>query len=421
MTARRLLQWSDREERRRRASRVGVSRLPPLAWSAIAAVAFAGEVARRIYAGHGEGASQLWIAVAIAGFAVVVFGAPFRMFWRRDSAFLGRMAIDGGALYRLGLIRSARAAVYVAIPCAAAAVVFGPLVHWEIAFRHLELAGAAAFTAALLGPAVALFAGALIASDRALQLMESVAGGEVGAPKTTWLGMFPGMCAAALGAALMAGAPWVAGAPDTAIGPPVALFGAMLGAAVVGFAASLSIARSAMTAAVREVAALDTVRLAHIERTSLSAIERAWSATIPAGGRAVYVKDAKLARRRYPAPYFLMAIGVVALWIVAGTRPDTMTTWAGVLVGGLAVYTIIMDRRLATAPIEHPQFLATLAVDPRHAIAAKRQATVLRALLTVVIGGIPIIVRAHDPIEMSVIVGAALVATLFGGMRPRRV
>ena len=86
MNARRLLAWSDREERRRRAARGGLGRLPPLVWSLIAAAVFSGEVARRIRAGHDEGASQLWIAVAIAGFAVVVFGAPFRMFWRRDSA-----------------------------------------------------------------------------------------------------------------------------------------------------------------------------------------------------------------------------------------------------------------------------------------------------------------------------------------------
>ena len=420
MTARRLLEWSDREERRRRAARSGLGKLPALAWSLIAAAALSGEMARRIHAGNGAGASQLWIAVAIAAFAVVVFGAPFRMFWRRDSAFLGRMAIDGGALYRLGLIRSVRASVYILIPCAAAAAVFGPMVHWEVAIRHLELAGVAALTVALLGPAVALFAGAMIASDRALQLVESVAGGEVGAPKTTWLGLFPGLAATSVGAVLMASARWVAGDPNTAVGPPVVVLGAMAGVALLGFVVSLSVARNAMTAAVREVAALDTVRLAHIEQTRLSAIERAWSATVPAGGRAVYAKDAKLSRRRYPAPYFLMAVGVVALWIVAGTRPDTMTTWAAALVGGLAVYTILMDRRIGSPPIEHARFLATLAVDPRHAVAATRQATVLRALMTIAIGGVPIVVRAHDPIEMSVIVGAALAATLFGGMRPRR-
>ena len=238
MTARRLLGWSDLEEGRRRALQGGRGALPPQVWSALAAVGLTAELARRIDAGEPGSASQLWIATAIVGFAVVVFLAPFRMFWRHDSALLARMPLRGGVLYRLALLRSARTALRVALPCVAGACAFGVLLDWELALRHLALVGAAAFAASLLGPAAALTAGALIASDRALALIESVAGGEVGAPKTTWLGLFPGLAATAIGAALLAGAPWAAGLPTTAIGAPAILFGIVLGAPLVALAAA---------------------------------------------------------------------------------------------------------------------------------------------------------------------------------------
>jgi hypothetical protein len=418
VTARRLLAWSDREERRRRAARTGLGRLPPIAWSAVAGAALAAEMARRIDAGDPGSASQLWIAVGIVGFASVVFGAPFRMFWRRDSAFLARLPLDGGALYRLALIRSARAAIHIAIPVVMGAAAFGPLSHWDVAIRHLALAGAAAAGAAMLGPAVALFAGAIVASDRALQLVQSIGGGEVGAPKTAWLGIFPGIAAAAVAAALMAGARWVAGDSMTAIGAPGVLFGALVGGPAAILGASLPTARTMMTDAVREVAALDYERLAHIEITRPSLLERAWErAAVPAAARAVFEKDAKLSRRRYPGPYFLSFAGVAALWIVAAARPDNLTAWTAAIVGFLAVYTVIMARRLAIEPVEHPRFLRTLPIASASVAAAKRQAVILRALFTIGAGAAPVIARAPDPAPLAIAVAIAIALALAAGLR----
>jgi len=411
VTARWLLAWGDREQRRRRAARRGLARLGPGGWSMVAAAVLGLELARRLAAGLPAGAHALWIAVAVVGFAVVVFGAPFRMYWRHDCGFIGRLAIDGETLFRLAMMRSARAAAWTLLVCAVGAGVLGSALGVEVGLRHLTLAVVAAAASAAVGPSVALFAGALIASDRAMALVDAVAGAEIGAPKTTWLGMLPGIAATAVGAALLAGARWAAGASMTAIGRPLVVFAVVLGVSSVILIVAWRIAGGVMLAAVREVAALDRVRLAHVERSTASALERLWaSVTLSESGRRVFAKDAALARRRYPAPYFLAALGVLALWIVAVVAPGDLEAWAGGLLGALAVYAVVMARRLATPPVEHPAYLATLAVSARTVGAAKVSAVVLRVAVTLVLGAVPVVARADNPVRVGAGVAVVLVA-----------
>lgn len=416
MTARELLAWSDRDDRRRRLARRGVGSAPPLAWSLAAGAAVFGELARRIADGDPRTASALWIAIALAVYSTVMFGAPFRLYWRRDSAFLGRLAIAGGALFRLALLRSVRAAAHALIICGGGALAFAAFGEGALAARHLALAGCGALAGALLGPAVALFAGGTVASDRAVAVLESL-GGEARAPKTTWLGTLPGLAATAVAAALLAGAGWAAGADATAIGAPALLLALAAGVPIAAIAIALSVAGSMMPAAVREVAALDRERLAHVELTQPSAIESLWGRlTVPASARPIYGKDLRLARRRYPAPYFLSAAGVLALWIVAATRPDSMLQWTGLLIGGLAVYAVVMARRLAMPPVEHPRLVRTLAVRPRDLLAAKRQEISLRLLTTVILGGAPVAARAPDPTRTMIVLLAISMTTFVIGV-----
>ncbi len=423
MTGARLLEWLDREDRRRRGARGGLAGLPPIILAVGAGAVLAGEVARRCGAfGVSDfdpvGASQLWLAATLAATVVVVLGAPFRMFWRHDSAFLSTLPIEGTALLYVGVVRAVRAAAYATIPLAAGAIAFGPLVAWEMAARHLALLGVAFAGGAALGPAAAVLAGTTVASDRAVQLIESVAGAEIGVPKTTWLGVLPGVAAATIAGLLLAGARWIAGDDATAIGPAPIALGASAAACALALVGSINLARKWMVAAVREVAALDKVRLAHIERVGPSPIERAWrDVVVPKAGRVVFTKDASLQRRRYPAPYFVTVIGVLVLWIVAATRPDTTVTWFGAVIGALAAYAVVMARRTALPPVEHPRLMATLPVAPSAVAAAKHRALWLRVVMTVVIGGVPVAARAADPLPMAIAVAAVAIGTIVIGTR----
>src|SRR5690606_21847484 len=107
-------------------------------------------------------------------------------------------------------------------------------------------------------------------------------------------------------------------------------------------------------------------RLAHIDRTGPSAAERLAARLLrDRGGRLVLHKDAALARRRYPIPYFLGMTGLVALWIAAAAAPGDLLFWAGAISAGLGVYGAIVARRSVVPPIEHPAFLRTLPLSER--------------------------------------------------------
>jgi hypothetical protein len=305
-----------------------------------------------------------------------MFGAPFRLYWRRDAQLLARLALDGRALFRLAVRRGARAATLAVGPCALAALAFWPIAEPAIALRHLALAGVAWLMAAALAPAAALSAGAIVASDRAQALVQSL--GEASAPKTAWLGLLPGLAATAMALLLIAAAPWAAG-----------------------------------------VAALDQERLAHIDRSTASPLERGWSALVARapGARLVFDKDARLSRRRYPIPYFVGVVGVLVLWGIAAFGSAGSLGWAYALLGGLAAYAVVMARRLEVPPIEHPAFLATLAIAPGEVAAGKRAAVALRVLVTCVLGGAPLVARAADPLETAAVVAAVSAAALVVGLR----
>src|SRR5262249_57430308 len=136
-----------------------------------------------------------WLIGACAAAAVVVMGAPFRMFWRPDAGLLGRLPIEGSELYRLAAWRALDAALPLGAFVLLAAL--GP------GGALLEIARRAAFAVALLAaaaaaaPAMGALAGALVVSAKTQQLMSEVAG-EYGAPGTVWLSLLPARRAAAV-------------------------------------------------------------------------------------------------------------------------------------------------------------------------------------------------------------------------------
>jgi len=398
MDSRRLAHWSKLAERRRRRARSGLGAMPPWLWSALAGVALFAALAHYLGAFDKAAvdpfaATNLWVAATVALHVVVVFGAPFRLYWRRDSGLLGRLALPGDSLFGLALRRTALATALAALPCAMALSAFGIWANWEVAARHAALLAVAVAWAALAGPALALLAGAIISSEKTAQLLDSV-GGEFQAPKTTWLGMFPGLGATALALALIAAGNWPVGDVVTHVGNPLYLFAPAAAVPVALFLWTWRRAPAVMSAALLEVSALDRERLAHVDLTRPSLLERGFGRMVLSEqGCRVYEKDARLMRRRYPIPYFVGLVGMVAMWIVAAVNPASILTWAFVLAAGSSAYGVVMARRRYAPPIEHPQFLRTLAITPADVSRAKRAHTALWFAVYVVAGLVPVALR----------------------------
>lgn len=402
MNTRRLLHWGDLEESRRRQARRGLAGLPPWLYALAAGLLAAVEVARRAgalgaaAAGDAslEGAGKLLLLGVAAGQILVVFGAPFRLFWRHDAALISRLAIPGRAMFAVGLVRSARAAGRVLLASAVAALAFalGPE-GVAMALRHLAVAAVAALMAGLLAPALVLLAGGMVASDKVQAALDSM-GGEFHAPRTSWLGVLPGVNAAALGLMVMGAAAWARGAAATTmVGPPAILLGA--GAAVSIAAALWALARAGavMPAAMHEVVALDQERLAHVDLVAPSRMERLVARMLGDGAGAVLDKDARLLRRRYPIPFFAGAVGLIALVILGAVQPADVLVWAAAVAAGVGAYGVVMARRSVSPPTEHVRFLATLPAG-RGMLRAKRARVALWVVAYLLPGAAVVVWRA---------------------------
>lgn len=416
IAARRLLAWGDLDEQRRRRARPGPASWPPLLWSVLVGLALGAEVLRSLgvfgAGARGDatfvGASRLWLAVLIAGHTLVVFGTPFRMFWRRDAALLGRLPLHGRPLFAVALVRTARATAMALVPVAIAAVAFGPWLAWEATARHLALAVVVALWAALLAPAAALAAGAMVTSEKAAALFGAM-GGEFQAPKTSWLGILPGLTATGLALLAIASADWIVGADHTAIGAPLPVLAAAAALPIAAILWAWSAADRVLLAATREVAALDQERLAHVDLTRPTAADRLVMGRLSPAARLVYDKDARLLRRRFPMPYFLGALGVLVSWILAAVRPGDLLVWAAAITAGLGLYGVIMARRLVAPPTEKPAFLRTLPVGAA-AVRAKRLHALAWIATYPLLAAIPCAARAEQPVLAAVVLGLVLLA-----------
>ena len=427
MTFAKLLAWCDLDDRRRRQAHSGLAAIPGWVYSAVAGLLLLALVARSqgVFTAPGDGdpaagagsGALVWLAAVIGGHVTVLFSAPFRMFWRRDSTFLGRSAIPGRPLFALALVRNARAAALVSAPCALAALGFalGPAGSTDAVIRHLVVVAFAALNAALLGPSVALAAGAVVASDQAQAALSSIAG-EYQAPRTSWLGVLPGFAGTGLALALIATVGWSRGAAATPVGDPMIVLLPAFVLPIIAVFLAHARADRVMLAAMREVAALDQERLAHVELTGPSAIERTLGGLLgQPGSRLVHHKDASLARRRFPIPFFLGFAGLACSWILAAVQPVDLLLWAGVVSGGLGVYGVVMARRITHPPIEQPRLLRTLPIARSAVVAAKRMRVTAWVVVYMILGAIPVVVRSGDLLVAAVLLGAVSAATLAVG------
>lgn len=427
MNARRLLGWGDLEDRRRRQARTGVAAWPLWLHAALGGLVLAAEIARRLgllgSAAAGDatlaGASKLLLLVAAAGQTLVVFGAPFRLYWRHDAPMLSRLAVGGPALFAVSLVRSARAAGRAFLLPALGALAFVAVPGGvELALRHLAVAAAAALMAGLLAPAMALAAGAMVASDKVQAALDSF-GGEFRGPRTSWLGVLPGVTGTAVALVILGAAPWARGeAETTVIGSPALLLGAAALASIAAAAWALARAGETMAVALREVVALDQERLAHVDLVTPSRIERLVAGRVlrgPDRAGVVFDKDARLLRRRYPIPFFLGVVGLASMVVVGWTQPADALMWAAAIAAGLGVYGAVMARRLVSPPTEHMRFLRSLpaGVGARR---AKRARVILWTACYLAPGAVVVIVRSPAPATAALALGLVAAAAIALGL-----
>jgi hypothetical protein len=416
MTPAELRRWAALDDRRRRQARRGLGALPPLVWALVAGAAIGAWVWLGARDDAGSGSARLIVAAA-ALFAVVLCGAPFRLFWRRDSPLLARLPLTGRALFSLALTRSLVAAGLVAVALAPGVIALAVAAP-ALGGRHAALVGALFALAGLAGPAAALAAGAIIASDRAHAALASLSG-EFAAPPTVWLGALPALTATAQVLLAIDLAGWAGGGAPV-IGDAIALLSIAAAGSLAAALWAHAIADRVMPGALREVAALDRERLAHVDRSTPSHLERAWARlTLRAPGAAlVFDKDARLGRRRYPSPYFLGPLGVVVSWLLLLGGDDTRG-WSLALVTGLAAYAALMARRALVPPIELPRLGPTLAIAPAEADRAKRAAAALRAVTWIGMAGGPLVVAQPGPLVIGWVAAAAVIPLVAAGRAPR--
>ena len=375
LTGPELLRWGDLEEQRR-------GRAPAWIAAGLAGIALAAEVARR--AGWFEGvralpSTTMIVAVLLACFVPAMFGAPYRMFWRRDAALLARLPVTGAALWYVALRRAARAAAksaFAAVP-SLAVVAIGDV---EVAARAAAAAAMMAVAAIALVPSVCLAAAHLVATGKARGLAASVGGGDVALPTTTWLGGLPAMAMAGVVLAVIYTGPWIAGGVDEA-GP--AALGVVAVASAIAAALATRAAPRTYPLAMREVAALDRQVHAHLEIHPPTMIERLVRDRLGDAGP-VHDRLARLVRRRYPLAVFAGVVGAIAAVGVGFAAPDELAAWLGGIAGATGFVGGWLSRAVARPPLELPRLTAMLPIAPAWVGRARRAYVATWALLFVV-------------------------------------
>jgi hypothetical protein len=336
----------------------------------------------------------------------LVLGAPFRMYWRRDSTLLARLPIAGPALFRLASWLALRSAAgYLLALGLAAAPLFLFLDAGPIA-RLLLLGGALVIAGMLSSTVAGTVAGAIVVSAKTQELIREVSSGQV-APGVVWLSMVP--------AAFAVGVVLVGYEAATAPRTPVVLLAATVGVAAILHEVTRRLLAPALSDATREVAALDAVRNAHVDLVGPRGLERAWG-TLAGAARPLYEKDVTVMRRRHPGFYLLTGLGVIALWLVAflaGEPERTQVVLAGA--AALAAYALLAARRLTVPPSEHPRLLATLPLGASAVARAKTAHVAWRAVWAIVVGGAPAVIRSPRPLVVAGGLALILAATIAAG------
>jgi len=408
VTGAELLRWSRLHERR---SRSTLATFLPLLLGGV----LAGWVAWRGTISY-DAASRAWFAATIVAFGIGFLRVPFHLYWRADAALLAQLPIEGRALLTTALYRCVRGAVVLTAAVAIGAI---PLVVSSpvLGARHLAIAGVLGATAAMLLPAVALLAAALVAisqSDSIATLrsatgVDRTRGAAPPPPATPLLGALPGFAATGVFVGILLISSWITG--DEPAANPYTVMLILVGVSIVALLVTLASAPRRMGQILRDVSALDRQRLAPLEILAPSAIERTIGGMI--GDAALsYSKDARLMRRRYPMAYALGALAFLVLAIIGLAVPTDATPWIVGTLLAVTAYGLAVGARLHRVPIELSRLSPTLPISR-----AARQRAKLAWLagwwtIFVVIPGVFAAVRQGSPGEGLIVLGAGTLVVI---------
>jgi hypothetical protein len=350
----------------------------------------------------------LWLTGALVGVAVIILRGPWRLYWRPGALLLARLPIPGSMLYGLAVARTASAAVQVFVVIGLASIPFAR--DARALLPVLALLAGSCVCAALVSPAMAVFAGAIIVWEKAKRSLEW-ANDELAASRVTWLGLLPALGVAFVAGGVLVLVPWATGRPSR-VDAPAALAAGLLFGSVFLLVAGLRVARTSLAAATGEVATMDRIRLAHVDLVGARGLERWWGRLIAPG--VVYTKDVAVLRRRFPMYYLLNGAAVLALWIAASGEPVARGWVIGVCVA-TGTYTLALARRLATPPAEPALLRAVLPFPTAALLRAKFSYLTWRTLWLFGAGATPAIVRSGDRSQLALIVAGIAIGSLVTG------
>ncbi|MDX2092080.1 MAG: hypothetical protein SFX73_29720 [Kofleriaceae bacterium] len=416
MNSAQLIKWSTLHERR---GRPGGLLGSPFVLALLAGCALAAWVAWRGQDSFAA-ASHAWLAGTLATFAVAFIRVPFHVYWRGDAALLAQLPIEGGPLLDAALWRCMRAAAATTLAVMIGAVpLYTPST--ELLVRHLVIAGVLGVVAALLIPAVAIGAAALVAISQgeAIAVLRVAAGIDGAAkpraettppaPSTALLGALPGFAATGVIVGVVLLARWLTGEKPAA--PPAIVLALLGGASVVALVLVRGGAPKIMGRILRDVSALDRQRLAPLEVRDPTGIERAIMRMIGAAALP-YSKDARLMRRRYPMAFALGGLVFLILVIVSLATPEDPTPWLVATLVGATAYGLAVGGRLHRPPIELSRLSHTLPISAAAVERAKLAWLAGWWTIFVVIPGLLASLRQDSPLEGLILLGSGTLLVL---------
>ena len=311
---------------------------------------------------------------------ILVLKIPSELYWQKDSGFLSRLPLRGRSHFYCALKNSAKSCFWLFLPFFSTVVVY--YFCSKDVSTSLKQGGfgvSIALSALLWGLASSVFAGMIVSSSQIQSAINSM-GGEFSAPKSSWLGILPGLAGVMVMAAVLGGAGW-AMEEKVALGSIEMLLGPLLIGGVAAGVWSYFMSDKELPPAMREVSALDREILAFVERAGPSKLEGIFAKMFSKGaaGLALSHKDATLLRRRFPLPLFLFFLFIGLFWIGLLVGGDFFKSWgAGFFVLGVLVIAYL-SFCVWRDPIEKMRYLKTLPLTASDMFKSKMAFVVLRS------------------------------------------
>jgi hypothetical protein len=420
MTARRLLSYDQREAARRQPAASGMARLLATPRDVSLAVGTLAGIVLLIVrlAVDGDEARAWWLAFAVIATTTMVLRGPWRLFWRPDATILARLPIPGRSLYRRAAVHDAQLGLEVTLALSLATFAWFRFFPWSW-LRALAVLFTVVASAIGISAAAATTGGALFASKKTERLMAEMSG--EGAPSVAWLTIVPSL------GGLYVGSLWyllwpfaIHGELDTPLGPVWLVLSGSVIVAAIAYLAGEFLASRTLAMATREVAALDAVRLAHVDLEAPRPVERAFGRLVLGAPLAklfyFYRKDISLLRRRYPAFYLLSGLCIAVEWILAFAAGDTREPWIIGLSAGLCAYAALLGHRLVSPPVERLRLVYTLPLPLREIVRAKSAYVIWRATWPVLLGALPAVLRSPAPMVLGLVVLAIMGSAMGVGL-----